>query len=102
MVIATRSGFDGVVSLAGWAPAAPGNGEGNSVTWLVLGSLLLDAGVSGKVSAAAGGSDGSSAGAAAVAIPADDVLPPSKRIQSDGGGKKFQIFGGDPSPTQHG
>src|ERR1700676_4706471 len=99
MVIATRSGFDGVVSLAGWASAAPGNGGGNSVTWLFLGSLLLDAGVSGKVSAAAGCSDGSSAGATAVAIPADDRLPPSKRCQSDGGGEKFQIFAGDSSST---
>src|ERR1700688_4080990 len=96
MVMTTRSGFRGVASLAGCAPAAAGDGEGNSVTWFALGSLL-DAGVHGKASAAVGGSCGSSAGAVATA--ADDVLPPSKPFQSDGAGETFQIFAGDSSST---
>ena len=99
MVMATRSGFDGEASLAGCAPAAAGDGEGNSVTWLVFGSLLLDAGADAEASVAAGDSAGSSAGATAVAMPADDVLPPSKRFQSDGGGETFQMFAGDSSST---
>src|SRR5271156_6578300 len=95
MVTATRSGFDGVASRAG---CAPGDREGNSVTWFVLGSLLA-VGADGKAFAAVGGCCGSSAGAVAVAMPADDVLPPSKRFQSDGGGETFQIFAGDSSST---
>src|SRR5580692_7527307 len=97
MVMATRSGFDGEDSLTGGAPAA--DGEGNSVTWLVLTSPPLGAGADGKACAAASGSAGSRAGAAAVAIPADDVLLPSKRFQSGGGGETFQIFAGDSSST---
>ena len=99
MVMATRSGFDGEDSLAGCAPAAAWDGEGNSVTWLVLASPPLGAGADGKACAAAGGSAGSSAGAAAVAMPPDDVVPPSKRFQSGGGGETFQIFAGDSSST---
>jgi len=98
MVMATRSGFDGTASLAGCGPAAAGEGEGNSVTWFVLGSLL-DGGADGKAFAAVGGGCGSSAGAVPVAAPADDVLPPSKRFQSGGGGETFQIFAGDSSST---
>src|SRR5580704_5044414 len=97
MVMTTRSGFEGAVSLAGCAPAAAGGG--NSVTWLVFASSPLGPGADGKAFAAAGGSAGSRAGAAAVAMPADDVLPPSKRFQSEGGGETFQIFAGDSSST---
>src|SRR5580700_3150835 len=99
MVMATRSGLDGVLSLAAGAALAAGDGEGNSVTWLVLASPPLGAGVDGKASTAVGGSCGSSAGATAVAVPADDRLPPSKRFQSGGGGETFQIFAGDSSST---
>src|ERR1700722_5614518 len=99
MVMATRSGFDGVVSLAAGAPLAAGDGEGNVVTWPVLASPPRGAaGAGGKASAAVGGSCGSSSGATAVAIPADDV-PPSKRFQSGGGGETFQTFAGDSNST---
>ena len=100
MVMATRSGFDGVASLAGGAPAA-GDGEGNSVTWLVLASVTLGEGEDGYAvgAAAVGGSAGSSAGATAVAKLADDALPPSRRFQSGGGEERFQIFAGDSSST---
>src|SRR5580692_12725751 len=97
MVMTTRSGFEGAASLAGWATAAAG--AGNSVTWLVFASSPLGAGADGKAFAAAGGSAGSSAGATAVAMPADGMLPPSKRFQSGGGGETFQIFAGDSSST---
>src|SRR5271169_3084903 len=97
MVMATRSGFGGVPSLAGGAPAAAGDGDGNSVTWPVLASVTLGEGEGGN--AAGGGSAGSSAGATAVAMPADDALTPSKRFQSGGGEDRFQIFAGDSSST---
>src|SRR5580704_3262085 len=99
MVIATRSGFDGVFSLPGCAPAAAGDGDGNSVTWLVLASLTLGEEEGGYAGGAAGGSACSSAGATAVAMPAGDALPPSKRFQSGGGEDRFQIFAGDSSST---
>ncbi len=105
MVMATRSGFDGVDSFAGCVPAAAGDGEGNSVTWFVRVSLApfapltLGAGDGGNAAGAGGGSAGSNAGATAVAIPAGDALTPSKRFQSDGAGERFQIFDGDSSST---
>src|SRR5580704_10047189 len=92
MVMATRSGFDGEPSLPGCAPADTG-GDGNSVTWLVLASARLGS------KEPPGGSDCSTAGAAAVAMPADDMLLPSKRFQSEGGAETFQIFAGDSSST---
>src|SRR5580698_17607 len=100
MVMATRSGFDGAVSFPACAPAA-GDGEGNSVTWLVLVSVAATLGeaIGENSGAAAGAGGGSSAGAAAVAMPAEDVLPPSRRFQSDGAGERFQIFAGDSSST---
>jgi hypothetical protein len=101
MVIATRSGLEEVVSFPGCAPAAAGDGEGNSVTWFARGSLLLDSGDGeGKNSGAAGGgSAGSNAGATAVAMLADPLLTPSSRFQSGGGEETFQIFAGDSSST---
>src|SRR5579864_481690 len=99
MVMATRSGFDEGVSLPGCAPADTGDGDGNSVTWLVLASLTLGAEEVENVAGSADDSAGSSAGAAAVAIPAEDALYPSKRFQSEGGGETFQIFAGDSSST---
>ena len=53
----------------------------------------------GYAAGAAGGSAGSSAGATAVAMPAGDALPPSKRFQSGGGEERFQIFAGDSNST---
>src|SRR5271156_1093337 len=99
MVMATRSGFDGVFSLPGWAADAAGDGDGNSVTWLVLASLPLGEEEGGYTAGAAGGSDGSRSGATAVGMPAGDALPPSNRFQSGGGEERFQIFAGDSSST---
>src|SRR5580693_2802856 len=101
MVMATRSGFDGAASFPVCAAAAAGNGDGNSVTRLVLASvaLALGATVGGNSGTAAGGARGSSAGATAVAILAEKVLPPSKRFQSGGAGERFQMFAGDSSST---
>src|SRR5271167_10899 len=99
MVMATRSGFGGEDSLAEGAPAAAGDGDGNSVTRLVLASLPLDEAADGNAAGAVGGAGGSSAGATAVARPADDALPPSRRFQSGGGEERFQIFAGDSSST---
>ena len=84
MVMATRSDFEGEPSLAGCALAATGGGDGNSVTWPVLASPRVNSDGAERAAGAADGSEGSIAGAAAVAIPADDVLPPSKRFQSEG------------------
>src|SRR5208282_1407707 len=99
MVIATRSGFDEVVSFAGCEPATAGDGEGNSVTWLVLVSPTLGEEEVGNAAGATGGSVRSSAGATAAAILACDVLPPRRRFQSGGGEERFQIFAGDSSST---
>jgi len=96
MVMATRSGFAGEVSLGGAAPVATGEGEGNALTWPVRASFAPGADAGGSV---AGGAGGSSAGATAVAKPADEAVPPSSRFQSDGGGVTFQIFAGDSSST---
>jgi hypothetical protein len=96
MVMATRSGLEGGDSLAGAAPAAAGDGEGNVVTWPAWGSLATGSGEGGSDT---GGSGGSNAGATAVARPAEDVLPPSRRFQSEGGGETFQMFAGDSSST---
>src|SRR5690348_12499085 len=97
MVIATRSGLAGDISLGRCAAAAE-NGEGNGVTCVSVESAAArpGAGVWGRV---AGGAGGSSAGAAAVAMLADDALPPSTRFQSEGGGETFQMFAGDSSST---
>src|SRR5690348_12157059 len=96
MVIATRSGLEGADSLAGAAPAAAGDGEENVVIWPAWVSLATG---SGEGVSDAGGSGGSNAGATAVARPAEDGLPPSKRFQSEGGGETFQMFAGDSSST---
>src|SRR5260370_17376331 len=98
MVMATRSGFDGAVSFAGCAPAAAGDGEGNSVTWLVLASSPLAARADGKAFAAAGNSAGSSAGAIAVAMPREELLPPRKPVQSYAARETFPTFPHDSSP----
>src|SRR5580692_2407415 len=99
MVMATRSGFDGVDSFAGCVPAAAGDRDGNSVTWLVRDSLApfapLTLGEGENAAGAAGDSAGSNAGATAVAIAAGEALTPSKRFQSDGAGERFQMFDGD-------
>src|SRR5580692_3393992 len=95
IVMATRSGFEGAASFPGCAAE---DGDGNSVTWLVLASVAPAPGAreGGKSGEAAGGS---SAGATPVAIPAEDVPPPSRRFQSGGAGERFQIFAGDSSST---
>src|SRR5271168_3295659 len=117
MVMATRSGFDGDPSLPVCAPAAA-DGDGNSVTWLILISPLVTPALGAAVaeganadgncggasawtggSMADGGAGGSRAGATAVAMLADAALPPSRRFQSEGGCGTFQIFAGDSSST---